>query len=403
MWRNRCLYIIMCVALGLFFILYNIRATLLIFGVIVLFPFVSYLLLRISRKQITAELILGTGTAHINTRNCAMIRIHNKGILPISKLEFDVIYDNSLIGTENVKHISLAFMGNMVQEVELFLSSEYVGNVRVMVREFELWDYSFCTRSRIRPDLEESILILPEEYWTDEALQTGSIRLFENESVLLNKPGADQTEILDIREYAQGDRVSRIHWKLSSKCDQLMIKEYASQLYYYPAILLDLRIGDKLEKIDLLEGSLTVFYNLGIWHIESNQPFEAVYYSKDSASLQRVSVTSREVFHAVVREIYNNITGDKQSHCLKEFYVSNKADRYSNIVYISGDMEGDLDYLRHLNAYLVLVVRGEADQSRFQGLEMELGYGNVDCINVYDCRNSYEFMASHFLKESRGE
>ena len=39
------------------------------------------------------------------------------------------------------------------------------------------------------------------------------------------KKGDDPSEIFDIREYADGDKIQRIHWKLSSKTGDLMVKE----------------------------------------------------------------------------------------------------------------------------------------------------------------------------------
>lgn len=402
MWRNRVLYFFMCVILGLFFILYNIRATLLVFGVILLFPFVSGLLLRRISKHVTFDLGFGESTTHRKEKSSIFIRINNRALLPISRLEFDVVYENSLIGIQKVKHIALAFLANTTQEVELVMASEYVGNVVVTISNAVIWDYSFCNRRVIKCNLQDRLLILPEEFGLEGVLHTGCTKLFENESILLDKPGTDLTEILSVREYIQGDRISRVHWKLSSKCDELMIKEYASQLYYYPFLLVDLRKDAGEEGSDLLEGCLEAFFNLGIWHIEHGHPFEAGYYPKNSGLLYKTIVTSREVLYSVFQEVYNQIGMQNKSSGLGAFYASNEAGGYSNVIYFSADVSGDVSYLRQLGAYLVLLVRGELAREELQRYEMELGCHKVSSINIYDCQESCQRMVSQYLGEQEG-
>ena len=44
------------------------------------------------------------------------------------------------------------------------------------------------------------------------------------------QPGTDVSQIFDVREYRPGDRLQRIHWKLSAKSDGLLVRETVSRL-----------------------------------------------------------------------------------------------------------------------------------------------------------------------------
>lgn len=44
-----------------------------------------------------------------------------------------------------------------------------------------------------------------------------------------SRPGDDPGETYDIREYRSGDSIRQIHWKLSGKLDDIMIREKASR------------------------------------------------------------------------------------------------------------------------------------------------------------------------------
>lgn len=44
------------------------------------------------------------------------------------------------------------------------------------------------------------------------------------------QPGTDVSQIFDVREYRPGDRLQRIHWKLSAKSDGLLVREDSQPL-----------------------------------------------------------------------------------------------------------------------------------------------------------------------------
>ena len=58
-------------------------------------------------------------------------------------------------------------------------------------------------------------------------------------------------KFFDIREYADGDKIQRIHWKLSSKTGDLMVKEGSLPLMKEIHIFIDLcATGTKQERND---------------------------------------------------------------------------------------------------------------------------------------------------------
>ncbi|MGN0370473.1 MAG: DUF58 domain-containing protein [Butyrivibrio sp.] len=62
------------------------------------------------------------------------------------------------------------------------------------------------------------------------------------------KAGDDPTEIFGMREYEGGDKIRSIHWKLSSKVGELMVKEYGLPLTENDTVVLDLFGNSKKRK-----------------------------------------------------------------------------------------------------------------------------------------------------------
>ena len=75
-----------------------------------------------------------------------------------------------------------------------------------------------------------------------------------------HKPGDDPTELFGLRPYREGDRLSRIHWKLSQKTGQTLVKELGLPVSERVLFLLDLtgpgeEISLQLDAFATLSGS----------------------------------------------------------------------------------------------------------------------------------------------------
>lgn len=374
----------------------------LIFIVILLFPMVSGILLAFIKRKVEVTVIPEPAMARKSQPCEIKIRITNRSILPISKLEFKLEYQNSICKVNREKQIALSFMGKSTQEIKLHFTPEYVGNILLVLSRVRIWDYSRCLRVNKKIDSRNDVTILPTEKELSERLNVGSSNLFENESVLLNKPGSDLTEILNIREYNQGDRISRIHWKLSGKYEELMIKEYASPLYYYPLFLLDLRNDGDETGIDILNAQMEAFLCMAVWHMEHGQPLEAAYYEIESKRLKKDVISTREELYALMHELYNNVYEDEESQSLQLFYAANEFHLYSNIIYFTAAIQNELELIAKTDLFTAYFDVGEAAEGTEQ-LVNQLGYGNVSMVNIYDCASSIPAMAHRYMRGSRGD
>ena len=89
---------------------------------------------------------------------------------------------------------------------------------------FDLFHFFAFTKE---VDITSTVRVFPERPASNEpheALYSEGFDEFEESS----KTGNVSSNVTDIREYRPGDRLQRIHWKLSQKIDKLMVKENES-------------------------------------------------------------------------------------------------------------------------------------------------------------------------------
>lgn len=111
-----------------------------------------------------------------------------------------------------------------------------------------------------------------------------------SEAMESREKGYDFSDISGIREYIPGDKLQNIHWKLSTKKDELMVKERVSvsamQLHVLVELMNDPQM--QLESILALTDSVTRAF------VRQNLPFTVHYYSVKKGGLQEMYIGNEE-------------------------------------------------------------------------------------------------------------
>ena len=80
----------------------------------------------------------------------------------------------------------------------------------------------------------------------------------------INRRGNDASEVFDLREYQPGDDIHAIHWKLSQKMEELLIRESADSPRYDTLLLLDIGRNEHGQPCDTTQLSLAVSLALSV-------------------------------------------------------------------------------------------------------------------------------------------
>lgn len=112
------------------------------------------------------------------------------------------------------------------QKLEIQLDSRYAGTVEYCIEALVLYDLLgiFCRTVPLRE--HRAIRIMPPfELMPLEITRRTREFLADADEYSTEKKGDDPSEIYQIREYRPPDSIHSIHWKLSAKEDNLMVKE----------------------------------------------------------------------------------------------------------------------------------------------------------------------------------
>ena len=134
---------------------------------------------------------------------------------------------------------------------------------------------------------EISRVVIPENYLDSYNMESHQYSQYEK--------GNDTGEVFGIKEYAEGDSLKSIHWKLSAKMDELMVKIPSFPIENNIIIILDNvycmnQSPEKKTRNDLVE----LFFSISNELLERNLPHSIGFFDSFTGEFKIEKISSRE-------------------------------------------------------------------------------------------------------------
>lgn len=211
--------------------LYSSGSFLLLFYVEMILPVILFLLYLLAIRKVRVGIALPIPAAENGNPVPVHINITNHSLLPNGRIKVKVRAEYPM-GKENA-----TFCGNVSAKTRIRceFTSPCAGRVLIGIRRVWCYDIfgllAFPLPRRLWSNASESLLVLPGIVGVPVYVSRKS-RDFagESEDYSLKRGGDDPSEVFQIRNYQPGDKIRSIHWKLSAKEDELMIREQSHPL-----------------------------------------------------------------------------------------------------------------------------------------------------------------------------
>lgn len=250
MTKNRIRYFILVGIANLIWINFGGRTPFLLVSVLVVCPFISYIMCNVMRKKGTIRFAFEKDMIGRGSDQELTVIFDNKLYIP--SVGCKVTFDLSNDFYEKVKTITvdIPVKGYGENKITVPLTSGesgYItaGNPRIIIEEM----FGILS-TKGSYDVSEKYMVMPS--MVDVGEVDDIISVSDDSEELLTEKGEDTSEIADIREYIPGDRMQRIHWKLTMKTEEMMVKEYAKNYDIQFCVVLDFAYGPDDNNIDEL-------------------------------------------------------------------------------------------------------------------------------------------------------
>ena len=230
------------------------------------------------------------------------LRITNTGILPISMLKARMYYESDYSKDVGKHEITLGLgPKGSVRHKELFTMS-YCGRIYFFIDTFRVYDYLKIFSKKLKFSDSIFVNILPNIQEIPMFISPETrLYMADSDEYDPHQKGDDVTEIFALREYRPGDSMKSIHWKLSARLEQWMVKEFSKPEGVQVLLLLDL-YHDRAETYGArrMDKLLETFASLSFSMMEQGVRHTAAWFDDTTGQLMKCLVENEEDAYEMV-------------------------------------------------------------------------------------------------------
>lgn len=339
MLRNKIRYLVLLGSMGLLSILYNQYIMGILFLTILILPVILFSLLFYTKLRITAELVTNVHVANKGEMIPISVQLNNPTIFPISNMTIYLKYKNAYSPKQFKKNFSVSLDRRTNTSILCNILSEYAGNLEISLKGIRIFDYikMWSLRKKSRGEVKVAILPCFHEIIEDYLTNPNS-RVVESDYYSTVKNGDDPSEVFAIREYREGDRPQRIHWKLSVKQNQLMIKDFSDPLNCSVLAFVNLCVPpgeDALVYMDaLLECALSLSYSF----LMKRQIHYFSWYDEKHGACKRIRVVQEKDLFEAADGLLQSLPYSQKTDALADYLAEHPNDQYTDMFYVTGEL-----------------------------------------------------------------
>ena len=251
-------YIILTIFMGIFHILYKGDLSFIILAFLIALPAVMFIILAIQVRLLRINVSSDNAVSERGKAATVRVILHNRSVLPIAackiSLKYRCVYmsDVSAKPTDEKYTITIPVKQSTTETVSISLTPDHCGVVEFCIKSIKITDFlgfSFLFR---KIGFADRIVVLPNAFPMGGSLENGIVSGSESNIFSTVKSGDDPSEIFQLREYRDGDRHNRIHWKLSSRSESFIVKELSQPVNSKILVLCDFSGCEEADSTDMI-------------------------------------------------------------------------------------------------------------------------------------------------------
>ncbi len=205
----------------------NHTAMLMILFIAIILPLMSVVCFFLFYKRFQVSISFSHAIVGRGEKAKLIFHIKNSSLYPQPKLSlyFEISNEKNPNNAQFIHELYVGPKEELEYEVEIGLMN--CGNFKAKLIRFEMWDLFDFVRREIQVNSTAECISLPIELAIESNINEFSGDN-TNETVYEKyAKGNDPSEIFEIREFHNGDRLQTIHWNLSAKQNELMVKVFS--------------------------------------------------------------------------------------------------------------------------------------------------------------------------------
>lgn len=269
-----------------------------------------------------------------------VFRMKNSGLFPSGRVDVRMCIRNSLAPKGKTRWFTITEVGKDVSRHEFKVVLYGAGSHEVELIKLRIYSTFglFCLTKKCTDF--GYVLVLPEIYSTQIQV-TESTRNFMGDADIFDefRPGHDPGEIYEIRQYREKDKLQSIHWKLSAKTDELMVKESSLPRACAIVLMLDLKKPEKKSAEESVAAFLELAASISYCLMDQKCPHYITWFSRETEDIRRIRVDDEESFYLFLTHYLRDGVAQNEKDMRQEYRNKYKNEWYLHDLRINNALE----------------------------------------------------------------
>lgn len=224
------------------------------------------------------------------------VEYNNPTYLPFLKCALKFSVTNLFVNREMKSRVNFSMLMNGSDRIRVNVGTGMTGMTAFDADTLEVTDFLGILTKKIDTPISVRVPVLP----TDGAeRQVQEIPYSEgyDEYSEPDMKGSISSETKEIREYRPGDRINRIHWKLSTKLDQLMVKEPDRTSSMSVVIVAEMTAG-------VIQSTVATLHEVALDLCGKGERFEICLFNNASCETKFYRIDNRETLNSCYGDMF---------------------------------------------------------------------------------------------------
>ncbi len=248
----------------------------------------SWLFLRYRAAKVTCSLQIPIAIAECGVPVNVQLSVQNSSFLPCTRLKYCLGQNSRLLRKKRAVWIrsGTALPGENLYDHTLVF--ENYGSYELHLKKVRVYDLTGLFYIKKKINSKGVIQVLPNMQEIGVQLTEATRNFFgDADSYDPDRPGYDCSELFQIRPFQKGDKIQSIHWKLSMKFDDLLVRENSMPKACPVLFFLDFQ-KQKQKHAQRGNAYLAAMASISYSLMDAGCPHYAVWYNGKDAMRMRV-------------------------------------------------------------------------------------------------------------------
>ena len=278
------------------------------------------------------------------------IYVHNTSWLPMLSGRVFLRVKKTITGEVEEFSMEIKAGARKDGKITFLIDADYMGFLEISILKVEIYSFFGCMKKVTRSNLVKEVMILPRTTELHFPVENNGIACSFFDEAEGGRKGNGPGEYFGIRPYVDGDSMKQIHWKLTGKTDEYMVKEIEVPMMRMPLIFLETRV----EKIDaaMIDGLLEAFFSISQHMAQEGQKHCLCWHDRQNSEWNFYTVENAMQLEEVYGLVFHSKFFAQGSPTVLS--LEEKRELFSELLYITDYWDGKVTGFDEWNMTLLL-------------------------------------------------